>query len=394
MPLTDKACKNAKPGDKPYKMADGGGLYLLVHPRGARYWRVDYRFAGKRRTLAVGVYPDVGLREAREAREAAKKKIAAGLDPSTQKRIAVDERQEAQANTFGRIADEYLAKLRSEKLADTTLAKNTWLLKTLATDLTDRPIGEIEAPELLGVLRKIEARGRYESANRLRSICGSLFRYAIATGRAERDVAADLKGALTAPPVEHYPAIVEPKALGLLLRQIDDYGGYPAARAALQLMPIVFMRPHLLRSARWEEFDWEEGLWRVSAQKMKMRRAHLTPLPRQAIAIVSGMKSLTGDGPYVFPSTRSAHKPMSENTLNAALRGMGYTKEQVCAHGFRTTASTLLHEQGWPSEWVEKQLAHKDRNKIRDIYNAAEYLPERRRMMQAWADYLDQLKVE
>lgn len=394
MPLTDTACRNAKPREKQYKLSDSGGLYLLVKPDGARYWRMDYRFGGKRKTLAVGVYPDVSLKDARETRDAAKKKLADGRDPSTQKRLDRVQQAVANGNTFGVVADELLAKMKRENRAAATLAKNTWLLKDLAGPyLNTRPISQIEAPELLDVLRRIEAKGRYETARRLRSICGMVFRYAIATGRAERDVALDLKGALTTPQVKRRAAITDPKALGVLLNQIDGYDGYPATGAALRLAPLVFVRPYELRSAEWIEFDLPDALWQIPEEKMKMRRSHTVPLSRQAVAVLESIRKITGDGKYVFPSVRSYQRCMSENTLNAALRRLGYTKDQVCAHGFRRTASTILHGQGWDSAWIEKQLAHEDDNEIRAVYNAAEYLPERRRMMQSWADYLDGLKV-
>lgn len=394
MALTDAACRRAAPREKAYKLADGGGLYLLVTPDGGRYWRMDYRFAGKRKTLAIGVYPAVALRAARSAREAAKAQLTDGIDPSTEKRLSRVRQTMAQKATFGVVADELLEKMRQEGRAPSTLAKNTWLLRDLAgPDLGRRPVNEIAAPELLEVLRKVERRGRHETARRLRSICGMVFRYAVATGRAERDVAADLHGALITPQVRRRAAVRCPEKLGRLLAVIDQYDGYPATMRALQLAPMVFVRPYELRSAEWAEIDWEAATWRLPEEKMKMRLPHLVPLSRQAMAVLRLAQADSGGGRYIFPSVRSAQRCMSENTLNAALRRLGYEKHEVCAHGFRGTASTLLHEQGWPTQWVERQLAHVDKNTVRATYNAAEYLPDRRRMMQAWADYLDQLKA-
>ena len=323
MPLTDIAVRKTKPRETPYKLSDGGGLYLLVRPDGARYWRMDYRWLGKRGTLAFGVYPTTTLVEAREKREKAKKQIAAGVDPSAQRKLDKITSAIAHKNTFRTVGDEWLDKLTREGRAEATLAKTKWLLELAYPVIGDRPIADVGPPELLDALRRVEARGRYETARRLRSTCGQVFRYAIATDRAKRDPSTDLRGALTSPKVKHRSAITEPAAIGALLRAIDGHEGHPATLAALRLAPLLFVRPGELRHAEWSEIDLEAAEWRIPADKMKMRLPHRVPLAKQSVVILRELHGLTGQGRYLFPSVRSVVRPISDNTLNAALRRLG-----------------------------------------------------------------------
>ncbi len=356
---------------------------------------MDYRFDGKRRTLAFGVYPMVPLADAREKRTAAKKQIEAHRDPNRQRKHDKLVARSAAAHTFKAIAREYVAKLKREGRTHATIAKKEWLLSFVYPGLGDLPIAQISAPELLDVLRKVESRGRFETARRLRSTCGAVFRYAIATGRAERDPSFDLRGALTAPRVVHRAAITEPKSIGGLLRAIDGYSGHPITLAALRIAPLMFVRPGELRRAEWAEFDFDGAMWTIPAAKMKMNRPHLVPLANQALAILRELKAFTGGDRYLFPSLRSLSRPMSENTINAALRRLGYSKDEMTGHGFRSMAATRLNEMGqWNPDAIERQLAHQEENSIRRAYTSqAEYLEERRQMMKAWADYLDTLRA-
>ena len=391
--LNDIRIRQAKPRDRDYKLTDYDGLHLLVRKTGSKLWRFAYRFAGKQKQLALGVYPTVTLAEAREKRQAARKLLANGADPSLHRRL---EKIAARAggNSFRDVAEEFLDKLRREGRADATLKKNRWLLEVAFATFGDRPVGEITAPELLDALRKFESRERYESARRLRSAAGMVFRYAISTGRATRDISVDLRGALTTPQVRHRAAITEPQGVGALLRAIDGYDGQPTTRMALQLTALVFVRPGELRQARWREFDFEKAVWNVPAQTMKKKRPHRVPLAGQTIAILCDLQKITGQGEFLFPSVSSLRRPMSENTLNAALRRLGYPKEEITASGLRTTASSLLNEMGrWNADAIERQLAHQEENDIRRAYmHAAEFWSERVQMMQAWADYLDELR--
>ena len=383
--LTDIAVRQAKARGKPYKMADGRGLYLLVTDKGSKLWRFDYRFAGKRKTLSFGVYPDVSLAKARKRRDEARELIADEVDPAELRR----EKKVARATTFSGVAEDWLASARggwSEAHAETVRYR---LHRYLIPKLGDRPIGEIEPPEMLRVLRPLADRA--DTARRAKQIAGAVFRYAIAHGLARRDPTADLKGALPAGTVRARAAITDPRQMGPLMRAIEAYEGHPIVRQALRLLPLVFVRPGELRHAEWPEIDLGAAEWRIPAEKMKMREAHLVPLSKQARAILEEIRPLTGRGRYVFPSVRSVQRPLSENTLNAALRRLGYTKAEMTSHGFRAMASSLLNEQGWPPEVIERQLAHAERNTVRAAYNRASYLAERRRMMQHWADYLDSL---
>lgn len=392
MPLTDIVVRKAKGRVAPYKMADGGGMYVLVRPDGARYWRMDYRWEGKRRTLALGVYPSVSLSNAREKRDQAKKLLAAHTDPATQRKLDKIASNEASRNTFRLISQEWVEKLIREGRSPRTVDKISWLLELAYPAIGDQPIASIIPTQLLTVLRTVEARGHYETARRLRSTCGQVFRYAIATARAERDPSADLRGALTAPKVRHHAAVVDPKGIGALLRAIEGYEGQPITSSALKLAPLVFVRPGELRSAEWSEFDLDAGEWKIPAAKMKMRSPHRVPLSRQAITIVRDLQPITGHGRYLFPSVRSVERPMSENTLNAALRRLGYSKEEATSHGFRSTAAVRLNEMGrWSVDAIERQLAHQEANAVRRAYtHAAEFWTERCEMMQVWADQLDE----
>lgn len=385
--LTDVAIRSAKPKEKPYKLFDGVGLYLEVTPAGGKLWRLKYRHEGKEKRLALGAYPVIGLKAARERATDAKRLLADGIDPARTRA------QAAGADSFEVVAREWHAKFAPKWTAEHA----DRIIKRLALNvfpwLGSKPVGSVTAPELLAVLRRIEARGRLETAHRAHQNCGAVFRYAVATGRAERDPSGDLRGAL--PPVakRHHAAIVDPKAAAELLRAIEGYTGSFVTACALKLAPLVFVRPGELRRAEWTEIDLEAGEWRIPPTKMKAREAHVVPLSRQAVAILSELRPLTGSGRYVFTGARSAERPMSENTVNAALRRLGYDKDVMTGHGFRTLASTVLHEQGWPSDIVERQLAHAERNKVKAAYNRAQHLPERRKMMQQWADYLDDLRA-
>jgi len=392
MPLTDTAIRNAKRADKPRKLADGGGLYLLIQPGGGRWWRLDFRFDGKRRTLSMGVYPDVMLGEARQRRDEARRLLSQGIDPGEHRKLTKNTLPQ-DADSFEAVAREWYARF-SPGWVPTHGEK---IIRRLERDIFPwigaRPVGGITAPELLAVLRRIEARGRLETAHRAHQNCGAVFRYAVATGRAERDPSGDLRGALPPASKRHHAAVIDPKAIADLLRVLDGYTGSFVTACALRLAPLVFVRPGELRRAEWAEIDLDAAEWRIPAAKMKMRALHVVPLADQALAILRELRPLTGRGRYVFPGARSTDRPMSENTVNAALRRLGYDKDVMTGHGFRTLASTTLHEQGWPSDIIERQLAHAERNKIKAAYNRAEHLPERRKMMQAWADYLGGIKA-
>ncbi len=393
MALTDSAARNAKPSGKPFKLADEKGLFLLVHPRGSKYWRLKYRFAGKEKVLALGVYPEVRLAEARNRRDQARKILAEGRDPGADKRLSKHAATQAHESCFEAIAREWFAKY-SPGWAATHSDK---IIRRLERDIFPwigaRPIGEIRPAELLTVLRRIESRGALETAHRAHQNCGQVFRYAVATGRTERDPSHDLRGALPPAKERHHPSITDPKAIGALLRAADGYQGAFVTKCALRLAPLVFVRPGELRKAEWSEIELEKAEWRISAEKMKMRAAHIVPLSTQALAILRELQPLTGASRFVFPGARGKNRPMSENTVNAALRRLGYSKDDMTGHGFRSMASTLLNEQGWNRDAIERQLAHGERDSIRAAYNYAEHLPERRKMMQHWADYLDKLRA-
>jgi integrase len=390
--LTDTACKNAKAREKAYRLSDEKGLYLEVMPNGSKYFRLKYRFDGKEKRLAFGVYPETGLKDARQKREEARKALSQGIDPGEQRKAM--KAAQAGADSFEAVAREWFAKFSP----NWTVEHGERILRRLERDifpwLGKRPTGEISAPELLACLRRIESRGALDTAHRAHQNCGQVFRYAVATGRAERDPCGDLRGAL--PPVrdKHHASITDPKAIGDLLRAIEGYKGAYVTKAAMSLAPLVFVRPGELRQAEWAEFNLDGAEWRIPAEKMKMRDPHIVPLSTQALGVLRELHPLTGRGRYVFPSARtpSGDRCMSENAVLAALRRLGYGKDEMTGHGFRSMASTLLNEQGWHRNAIERQLAHAERNAVRAAYNYAEHLPERRKMMQAWADYLDGLK--
>lgn len=394
MPLSAIAVLHAKGREKPYKLADSGGLYLLVKPDGRRYWRFNYRFRDKQNTLALGVYPDVGLADAREKRDATRKILAAGEDPSERRKQNERDARAISGDTFRAIGEEWLSRLKLQGRTEATLRKMRWMLNFAYPALGDRPITAISAPELLEVLRSVEVRGRYETATRLRSTFGTIFRYAIATGRAQRDVSYDLRGALIVPKTTHRAALLEPEAVGGLLRVIDDYDGQPSVRIALRLAAHLFVRPGELRKAEWTEFDAKTAVWTIPAEKTKMRRQHRVPLSSQVLAMIEELRPITGKGKYLFPSVRSGARPISDNTLNAALRRLGYDKTQMTAHGFRAMASTLLNETGkWHADAIERQLGHIESNEVRRAYARGEHWPERVAMMASWSDYLDRLRT-
>ncbi len=394
MPLTDTQIRNAKPGPRPYKLSDGGWLYLVVGPKGSKLWRMAYRIDGKERTLSFGAYPAVGLRDARDRRDAAKALLAGGQDPSQKRRAEKIARVVANATTFEAVAEEYLAKLRREARAPATIDKVMWLLSLVNPKLGRRPIAEISAAEVLVVLKAIEGRGTLETAKRLRGTIGAIFRYAIATTRAQTDPTFALRGALSAPQVKHRAAITDPKELGALLRAIDGFKGQAATVGALKLLPLVFTRPGELRLAEWSEFDLDAAIWTVPANRTKMRREHQVPLPRQALEILGWLQPITGHGKLVFPGVRVAARPISENTLNAALRRLGYSQDEMTAHGFRATASTLLNESGrFSADAIERALAHQDPDPVRRAYARGVFWQERVEMAQWWADQLDAWKT-
>ncbi len=393
MPLTEIAVRKAKSGAKPARLFDGGGLYLEIAPSGGKWWRLKYRFAEKEKRLSLGVYPEVSLKAARAKRDDARRLLASGIDPSEQRQQSKSALVERAVKSFEAIAHEWFAKF-SENWVDTHSSK---IIRRLERDvfpwLGARPIDSITAVELLTALRRIESRGALETAHRAMQNCGQVFRYAVATGRAERDPTADLHGAL--PPVKekHHASIRDPKAIGALLRAIDGYEGSLVTKCALRLAPLLFVRPGELRKAEWTEFSLDAAEWRIPAARMKMREQHIVPLSTQAVAILRELHALTGARRYVFPGARTNGRPMSENTVNAGLRRLGYAKDEMTGHGFRSIASTLLNEQGWHRDAIERQLAHAERDNVRAAYNFAEHLPERRKMMQAWSDYLDGLKI-
>lgn len=389
--------KNAKPGikldgtttSKPYRLSDEKGLYIEVAPSGGKWWRLKYRIGGKEKRLSLGIYPDVSLKDARIKRDDLRKLVAAGIDPSHTRKA--EKKSTSDQNSFEFVAREWHSKFSahwSESHKSRTLIR---LEQNAFPWLGATNINDITAPELLAVLRRIESRGALETAHRVNQICGQVFRYAIATGRAERDPAADLKGALPPAKTKHHPSITEPIKVGALMRAIQDFTGTIITATALKLSPLVFVRPGELRQAEWSEIDLDNAEWRIPAEKMKMRVVHIVPLSKQAIEALKDIQPLTGRDKYVFPSNRTITRPMSNNTVNAALRRMGYTKDEMTAHGFRSMASTILNEQGWNGDAIERQLAHGESNGVRAAYNYAQHLPERKKMMQAWADYLDAL---
>ncbi|MES2404922.1 MAG: integrase arm-type DNA-binding domain-containing protein [Pseudomonadota bacterium] len=399
--LTALATRKAEPRHKPYKLAAGGGLYLEVMPTGAKYWRWKYRYGGKEKRIALGVFPEISLARAGELRDEARAQLRGGIDPASQRKLDKLAGHLAAENSFEAIAREWLDTRSGEWMPDQSTKVRAWLENHVFPWIGDKPVAELEAPEVLSMLRRLVKRGTLNTAGRIRETVSAIFRYAIATGRAKRDPAADLRDALPKADARNFAAIIEPKEVAELLRAIDGYQGHPVTLAALRLAPLLFQRPGELRAMEWSEVDLDEAEWRIPSSHRKLRKAakenprtppHIVPLASQAVAILRELQRLTGNGPLVFPGVRTRHRPMSENTVNAALRRLGYTTEQMTGHGFRHMASTRLNELGWNPDAIERQLSHRDRDSIRGTYNLAQYMDERQRMMQAWADYLDALK--
>ena len=395
MALTDTFVKQVKHTGKPTgdKYSDGGGMYLLVKA-GGKYWRMDYSHAEKRKTLALGVYDAVTLLKARKRRDKARELLADGIDPGAAKQEEKAAKLAAAANTFEVVAREWLEKSAAERMASTHTKVTTWLEKDVFPYIGRMPISAIGPRDVLAALRHMEGRGALDSVQRVKQICGQVFRYAVASGSAERDVTQDLKGALAKAVAGNFAAITEPKQAGALLRSIFVYAGHPYTVAALKLSPLVFVRPGELRTAEWAEFDLDAAEWRIPASKMKMRVDHLVPLSSQAVEILRSVQPLTGHGRYVFPGLRTSERPMSENTINGALRGMGYAENVHTAHGFRAMARTIMDEVlNERVDLIEHQLAHAVKDANGRAYNRTAHLPARRVLMQTWADYLDKLRV-
>ena len=394
MALTATAIRNLKPTDKPQRLFDGGGLYLEVSPAGGKLWRLKYRHGGKEKRLALGAFPDTGLKDARDKRDAARKLLAAGVDPGEQRKAAKAAGAERSANSLEVIAREWHAKQTATWVTDHASRIMLRMQNDVFPWMGARPVAAVTAPELLAMLNRIVDRGAVETAHRVLQNCGQVFRYAIVTGRADRNPAADLRGAL--PPVKQtsHAAITDPLGVGGLLRAMDGYAGSFVTKCALLLAPLLFVRPGELRAAEWAEFDLDAAQWNIPAERMKMREPHLVPLCSQAVAILRELHALTGRGRFVFPGARSPKRPMSNNAVNAALRRMGYDKNTMTGHGFRAMARTILDEVlHVRPDFIEHQLAHAVRDPNGRAYNRTAHLPERRAMMQQWADYLDTLKV-
>ncbi len=401
MPLTDITIKSTKPGAKPLRLFDGGGLYLEVAPSGGKWWRLKYRHDGKEKRISLGTYPDTSLKDARDRRDNARKDLASGIDPGAKRKAEKETRGELAANTFEAIAREWHGAVHT---AGVTEGHATRTMLRLEQDVFpwvgSTPIAEVTAPKLLDALRKVEKRGAIETAHRIRQACGQVFRYGIATGRCDRDPASDLRDALQPVIVRHHAAITDPVQVGGLLRAVDDYQGLPTTRAALKLAPLVFLRPGELRQAEWAEFDLTAGVWTIPATRMKRTKQekisgapHVVPLARQALEVLNELHPLTGHGRYVFPSPRTGERPMSDNGVLSALRRMGFGKDEMSGHGFRAMARTLLAERlGIAESIAEAQLAHAVRDSLGRAYNRTEFMAQRMAMMQTWADYLDTLR--
>ena len=392
MRLSEFAIRKAKPKEKAYRMSDGGGLHLLVQTGGSKLWQMRYRHSGKENILSFGPYPLVSLADARRKRDEAKQLLLEKVDPAKQRRMDKIAAETAARQTFGLVAGEYLDRQKEKGAADTTITKTTWLLQNLASPLSDRPIAEITPAEILSLLRQIEKSGRRETARRLRGTIGSVFKYAIVTLRAKEDPTIPLHGALLPPKVEGRAAITDEKELGKLLRAIGEFNGWPTIKAALHILMLTCVRPGEVRGAKRDEIDLKKGVWSIPAERMKMRQPHSVPLSRQALAVIKDIWPMSDGGELVFPSIRTRHRPLSDNAFNSALRRMGYSKDEVTAHGFRVTASSILNARGYDPDVIEAALAHQDRNAIRRAYNRATYWDQRVVLMQEWADLLDELR--
>lgn len=401
MPLTDAKIRAIKANKTIQKLSDEKGLQLWVSPAGNRVWNLAYRFDGKQKKLSIGAYPEIGLADARRRRDEARALLAEGIDPAEQKKRLLASGAEARANTFQSIAAELIDRKRQQGLAENTIGKVDWILDFARPLIGNRPVSEITPAEVLAVLRSVEKRGRHETANRLRSVVGEVFRYAISTARAQNDPTFALRGALIQPRVKHRSAITNPTEVGALMRAIEGFNGQPTTIAALKLLAYLFPRPGELRQAEWKEFDLDAAIWVIPAERMKMRIEHRVPLPRQALQILHELNAITGKSPLVFPGygmsggegRKVAPKPISENTVNGALRRMGYSAEEMTAHGFRATASTLLNESGkFNADAIERALAHAEGNKVRRAYQRGEFWTERVQMAQWWADEIDRMR--
>lgn len=393
-PLTDTAIRNAKPREKTYTLGDGEGMYLEVMPNGQRFWRMAYRQPnGKKNRLTFGKYPEVSLAEARDKRLAARKLMAQGIDPGMARREEKHAKEKAALNTFEAVARAWLARTAAERAASTQEKNTAWLERNIFPAIGALPISTIKPWDVLSALRVIEKRGAIESAHKIKQLCGQVFRFAVASGLADRDMTADLRGALSAVPEAHYAAITDPKEAAELLRAIDAYNGHAYAVIALKLAPLVFVRPGELRSAEWSEIDLDTAEWRIPGSKMKMGQDHIVPLATQAVGLLRKIHAMTGHGKFVFPSVRTGERCMSENTINAALRAIGYGKDVMTGHGFRAMARTIMDEVlGERVDLIEHQLAHAVKDPNGRAYNRTAHLPARRLMMQRWADYLDAIK--
>ena len=395
MALTNLQVKQAQAKEKPHKLGDGKGLYLYVTTKGQKYWRFDYRFGGKRKTLAFGVYPEVSLADARASRDDARKQIGNDIDPSEVQRSKKLAKHHSQENSFKALALEWYAQEKPNWSDSHSYRVDRMMHKELFPYIGNRPVDEITSADLLACLRRVEKRGVLETARRVKQVSGQVFRYAVATGKATRDPSADLKGALAIPKKSHFPAVTDPKEVGSLLLALDDYQGTPEVATALKLAPLLFCRPGELRHMEWAEINFEKQEWFIAGEKMKTKNDHIVPLSRQSIEALQNLLHLTGQRQYVFPSARSPRRPMSDNTVLAALRRLGIPKETMTGHGFRAMARTLLDEElGYRIEWIECQLAHAVRDANGRAYNRTTYLKQRKKMMQHWADYLDNLKAE
>lgn len=394
MALKDTEIRAFRPDDKPFKKADGKGLYLEVFPNGSKLWRLKYRFGGKEKRLALGSYPGVTLADARKKRDQAKVQIENGVDPSLERKRKKASAKLSADDSFNAIGAEYIAKMKKEGRAEATLSKAHWFLSLLKPSIGAMPIREVDPQLLLAALKKLEGLGNYETAKRTRSFASRIFRYAVATGRASSDPAALLSGALVSAKARHYAAILEPNKLGELLRAIDGFTGSPVTKLALQIAPHVFVRPGELRHAEWHEIDFEGAVWKIPPNKMKARRPHAVPLSPQVVQLFLQLKELTGPEGYIFPAMHTSKRPMSENTVNSAFRRLGFSKEEITAHGLRSSASTLLNESGiWNPDAIERALAHGFSDAVRGAYHRGEHWDERVRMAHWWSNFLDKLKA-
>jgi len=389
--LNNRAVDNAKPREKKWKLADGGGLHLLVHPNGGKYWRFKYRLDGKEQEMALGVYPEVSLKQARQRHQAAREMLASGVDPNQDKRDRRLAALDAASNTFGGLAQEWV-EVKLSGLTEATIERNTSVLNLhLLPHLGHRPVGDITPPELLSVLRRVEATGAIETPRRAKSIAGQVFRYGVATGRCERDPSADIRDALKPTQSTHYGALVKPDEVGRLMLAIDDYHGSMVVRCALLMSALTFQRPGNVRSMEWDEIEGDE--WHIPKEKTKTREPIIVPLSKQAVRVLEEIAPLSGQGRYVFPSARGGSRQLSDGAVRTALRSMGYDRSQMTAHGFRAMARTLLDEAlNQRVEWIEMQLGHRVADVHGRAYNRTQFLPERTKMMQRWANYLDTVR--